>query len=293
MRIRIALATVLTVVLAAVTTAHAGASKVAVVAAENFYGDVAQQIGGDRVSVISILSNPNQDPHLFEASPSVVREIAAAQVIVYNGAGYDPWMTRLLDVTPRAGRAAIVAAGLMNKKNGDNPHLWYDPATMPTVAGAIAAALSATDPGSKDAYSAQLKAFLASLQPLNKKIAEIGAKYAGTTVTATEPVFGYMAAALHLTLLNQSFQLAVMNNTEPSARDIAGFERDLTTHKARVMFYNSQASDDIVQHLVALARASNIPVVGVTETCPPGLTYQKWMQAQLDEAEAALARPSS
>ena len=102
-------------------------------AAENFYGDVARQIGGDRVSVASILSNPDQDPHLFETSPAVVRQIAAAQIVIYNGADYDPWMAKLLKVTPKAGRIVIVAADLMHKKAGDNPHLWYDPPTMPAV----------------------------------------------------------------------------------------------------------------------------------------------------------------
>ena len=137
-----------------------------------------------------------------------------------------------------------------------------------------------------------LRAFLASLQPLNNKIAEIRAKYAGATVAATEPVFGYMANELHLTLLDQRFQLSIMNNTEPSAGDLAAFESDLKMHKVRVLFYNKQASDKIVQHLVDLAHASNIPVVGVTETCPPGLSYQNWMLSELDTTEAALAGPS-
>ncbi len=278
---------------AALTTASAAGGKLAIVAAENFYGDIAQQVGGDRVSVVTILSNPDQDPHLFETSPSVVRRIAAAQIVIYNGADYDPWMERLLKVTPRPGRAAIVAADLVHRKAGDNPHLWYDPPTMPAVANALATALAAADPAHKDGYDRRLKAFLASLEPLDKKIAAIRAKYAGIPVTASEPVFGYMAAALHLTMLNQRFQLAIMNNTEPSASDVAAFERDLKTHKVRVMFYNKQASDRIVQHLVELAHDSSIPVVGVTETCPPGLSYQDWMMGELDQTETALAGLSS
>ena len=268
---------------------RAADNKIAVVAAENFYGDVAQQIGGDRISVTTILSNPDQDPHLFETSPSIVREIAAAQVVIYNGADYDPWMERLLKVTPKPGLISIVAADLTHKKAGDNPHLWYDPATMPAVAKALAAALTAADPTHADDYAARLKSFLASLQPLDDKIAAIRNKYAGLPVTASEPVFGYMAAALHLTMLNETFQLAVMNDTEPSASDVAAFERDLETHKVRVMFYNKQASDNVVQHLVDLARKFTIPVVGVTETAPPGLSYQDWMLTQLEATEKALA----
>ena len=293
MKATIGLITALLLALAALTDTRAAVGKITIVTAENFYGDVAQQIGGDQVSVVSILSNPDQDPHLFETAPSVVREIAAAQLVIYNGADYDPWMERLLKVTPKPGRVVIVAADLMHKKAGDNPHLWYDPATMPTVAKALAAALSDADPVHADQYTTGLRAFLTSLQPLSDKIAAIRGKYGGATVAATEPVFGYMANELHLTLLEQRFQLSIMNNTEPSVGDLAAFERDLKTHKIRVLFYNKQASDKIVQHLVNLAHAANIPVVGVTETCPPGLSYQNWMLSELDATEAALAGPSS
>jgi zinc/manganese transport system substrate-binding protein len=279
--------------LATFTAARAAEDKIDVVAAENFYGGVAKQIGGERVSVVSILSNPDQDPHLFEVSPAIIRQIAAAQIVIYNGADYDPWIEKLLEVTTKRGRVAITAANLVNRKAGDNPHLWYDPATMPAVASALAAALTAADPAHKDDYAARLKTFLASLGPMNDKIAAIRGKYGGTAVTATEPVYGYMAEALKLKMRNERFQLAVMNDTEPSARDVAAFEQDLKAHRVRVLFYNKQASNNVVAHLIDLARASNIPVVGVTETAPAGLSYQDWMLMQLDETQHALAAPSS
>jgi len=272
---------------------NAADTKIAVVAAENFYGDVARQIGGERAVVASIMRNPDQDPHLFEVSPTVIRQIAGAQIIIYNGADYDPWMEKLMAATPKPGRAVIDAADLLNKKSGDNPHLWYDPATMPAVASALAAALSAADPAHADDYAGRLKTFRASLAPLNERIAAIRAKFAGVSVTATEPVFGYMADTLGLKMRNGRLQLAIMNDTEPSARDIAAFERDLKQHQVRALFYNKQASNKLVQHLVDLARASNIAVVGVTETCPPGITYQEWMQNELDAADRALSGPSS
>lgn len=274
-------------------SAHAAEVKIPVVAAENFYGDLARQIGGDRVSVISILSNPQQDPHLFETSPSVVRELAGAQIVVYNGAGYDQWMDNLLKVTPKAGRVVIVAAQIVGAKPDANPHLWYDPKTMPALAAALTARLSAVDPAHAADYAARSQNFLVSLTPLNAKIASLRAAYAGVPVTATEPIFGDMAAALHLTMRNQPFQLAVMNNTEPSAADVAAFERSLTTHSVRLLFYNRQASDNLVRHLVDLARASKIPVVGITETCPPDLSYQDWMLDELGQTEKALAGPPS
>lgn len=274
-------------------SAQAAEPKIVLVAAENFYGDVAQQIGGERVSVTSILNSPDQDPHLFETSPAIVRQIAAAQIVIYNGAGYDTWMQKLLAVSAKSGRTVIVAADLLNNKAGDNPHLWYDPSTMPAVASAVAAALTAADPAHKDDYAARLKSFVASLQPINQKIAAIRAKFEGVPVAASEPVFGRMANALSLAMHHERFQLAIMNDTEPSAREVAQFERELQTHKVRVMFYNMQASAKIVQHLVDVARAANVPVVGVTETSPPGLSYQDWILAELNATEKALAGPAS
>lgn len=288
----IALTPVLMLAFAPALPARA-ADRIAVVAAENFYGGVAREIGGERVAVISILNNPDQDPHLFETTPTVVRQVAAAQVVVLNGAGYDSWMEKLLAVSPKPGRAVIAAADLMHQKAGGNPHLWYDPRTMPAVAGALAAALTTADPAHKNEYAARLKTFLASLAPLNDKIAAIRGKYAGTPVTATEPVFGDMAAALGLTMHNERFQLAVMNGTEPAARDFAQFEQGLKGRAVRVLFYNTQARSNLVTHLVDLAHASHIGVVGVTETAAPGATYLAWMLSELDATAKALGEPTS
>lgn len=292
LKILVGAAAALVIMFAAAAPLRAAEQKITVVAAENFYGDVAQQIGGDRVSVTAVLGNPDQDPHLFEATPAIIRQIAAAKVVIYNGAAYDSWMDKLLKVTAAPERAVIVAADLVHKKAGANPHLWYDPPTMPAVATALAAALGTIDSAHKNDYAARLKTFLASLASLDEKIAAIRAKYSGAPVTATEPVFGYMAAALGLVMRNASFQLAIMNNTEPSASDLARLEDDLKKPNVRAMFYNTQASDRLVQRLVNLARADGVPVVGVTETCP-GLSYQAWMLRELDATAKALAGPGS
>jgi len=291
--VRLFVALLLDMLAVLTAVAPAAEAKIAVVAAENFYGNVAEQIGGDRVSVVSILNNPDQDPHLFEVSPAVIRQVAAARVVVYNGAGYDPWIEQVLSTTAKPDRVAIVAADLIHRESGDNPHLWYDPVAMPVVARSLASAFAAADPAHKDEYAARLSAFLATLAPLDAKIAAIRDKYAGAAVTATEPVFGAMAKALKLSMANERFQLAVMNDTEPSARDVAAFERDLKDRKVRVLFYNKQAVTKLVEHLIALARASKIPVVGITETAPAGLSYQDWMQNELDETDRALAGLSS
>jgi zinc/manganese transport system substrate-binding protein len=278
--------------LAMVAWAEGQETKLSVVAAENFYGDIVGQIGGDRVEVASILNNPNQDPHLFEATPTIIRRVAAAQIVIFNGADYDAWMDKLVNTAPRAERTVLVVAKLVNKKAGDNPHLWYEPTTIPTVARALADAFSRTDPAHAVDYAARLQAFIRSLDSLNRKIEEIRAQYAGVAITATEPVFGYMAAALGLKMRNEGFQMAVMNDTEPSAQEIATFESDLKEHKVKVLLYNKQASTKLTQRMLDLAHHSNVVVVGVTETEPMGMSYQEWMLSQLEDLKKALARPA-
>jgi zinc/manganese transport system substrate-binding protein len=261
-----------------------------VVAAENFYGDVARQIGGPEVSVTSILSNPDEDPHLFEASPSVARAISAARIVVMSGIDYDPWVEKLLGAARSSDRQTIVVAELAGKKTGDNPHIWYDVAIMRLYAKTLADDLGKDDPAHRAEYEQHYAQFAKSLEPIESKIAALKSRLAGTAVTATEPVFGYMIDALGMRSLNQSFQLAVMNNTEPSASDVAAFEDDLKSHKVRLLIYNSQASDPIAERMMKLAKASSIPVVGANETEPPGKTYQEWMQSELDAVDHALPK---
>ena len=289
---RHALIVALAAVLAQAATAQTAPAGPAIVAAENFYGDVATQLAGPGAKVTSVLSNPDQDPHLFEASPSVARSLSEARIVIYNGADYDPWMTKLLRAAKPPDRRVIVVADLVHKKAGDNPHLWYDPANMAVAARALSAALIAADGAGKAGYEQRLQAFTDSLGHLNAKVAAMRAKYAGTQVTATEPVFGYMATALGLKMRNERFQTSVMNSTEPRASDVAAFEGDLRKHLVRVFIYNSQASDPAAKRLLDIATKSGVPVIGVTETEPAGQTYQAWMTAQLDALDAALAKPA-
>jgi zinc/manganese transport system substrate-binding protein len=279
------------VLLANPAAAQPAAGTISIVAAENFYGDVAQQLAGGDATVTSILSNPDQDPHLFEASPSVARLLSGAAIAIYNGADYDPWMAKLLAAARSPNRRVIIVANLVHRKAGDNPHLWYDPPTMPAFAKALAAALIERDPGHTEEYRQRLGAFLTSLQPLDAKIADLHARFAGTAVTATEPVFGYMATALGFKMRNERFQLAVMNNTEPRASDVATFEKDLRTHAVRLLLYNSQATDAAAQRLVKIAQQAKVPVVGVTETEPAGKIFQDWMTDQLEAVAQALSNP--
>ncbi|MER8665076.1 zinc ABC transporter substrate-binding protein [Mesorhizobium sp. M1148] len=270
-------------------TAARAEDKLTIVAAENFYGDLARQIGGSNVTVTSILANPDDDPHLFETSPSTARTIADAKIVIYNGADYDPWMDKLLSASTAKDRTTIVAADLIGKKSGDNPHLWYDPATLPAIAKALSADLAKRDPANAVYYETNLKAFQTSLEAIDKEITDVKNTYAGTEVTATEPVFGYMAEALGLKMLNYDFQVALMNDAEPSATQVAAFENSLKDGSAKILFYNSQVTDEATTRLLDIARQNKVTVIGVTETEPAGQTIQTWFGGQIDAVQKALA----
>ncbi|TLU71877.1 metal ABC transporter solute-binding protein, Zn/Mn family [Lichenicoccus roseus] len=264
-----------------------------IVAAENVYGDVAAQLAGHTAQVTSVLSNPNQDPHLFEASPSVARALSHATITISNGNGYDGWMAGLLAASPAPDRHDIVVADLLGARAGSNPHLWYDPQTMRTFANGFTRVMDATDAPQAAAHAAARDRFLGSLAPVQARIDAIRARFGGTSVTATEPVFGLMSNALGLVMRNERFQVAVMNDAEPRPSDVVAFEDDLRGHKVAVLFYNSQASDTAARRLLGLARQAGIPVVGVTETEPAGMDYQHWMLSELDLTGRALAQAQS
>jgi zinc/manganese transport system substrate-binding protein len=272
------------------TGRDARADGLKIVAAENFYGEVAQQIAGDEAGVTSILTNPNQDPHEFTSSASTAKAVADADVVIYSGIGYDSWMEKLLASGGKKGRVVICVADLIGAKDGDNPHIWYKPETMPALADKLWNVLS-PDPETKPTvYAMRARAFKDSMNPVLDKIAAIRAKYEGTPVTATEPVFGYMAEALGLKMLNYDFQIKIMNDAEPGADETVAFEKSLKSKSAKMLFYNSQVTDPTTERLKKIAEDSGVPIVGATETQPPGpKTYVDWMINELNAVEAGLA----
>jgi zinc/manganese transport system substrate-binding protein len=280
---------ILTAIVVCGLSAPAFADPVKMVAAENFYADLATQIGGPNVVVTSILSNPDDDPHLFEASPDTAKALTDAKVVIVNGVDYDPWMEKLLSAHKAPGRKEIIVGQLVGHKPGDNPHLWYDPAYMKAAAKALVADLTAVDPAHKADYEQGQAKFLDSLKPLDDKIAAMRKSYSGQPVTASEPVFGYQAGLIGLKVQNEKFALAIMNNAEPTPSEVAAFENDLKGKKVKAMLYNAQASEPAVGKLVQLAKDNGIPVVGVSETEPPNSTYQDWMMGQLNALDKALA----
>lgn len=263
-----------------------------VVAAENVYGNIVQQIGGPHVSVTSILSDPNADPHLFEPGTRNGLAVSQARLVIQNGVGYDAFMERLEQAAPSSHRLVITIAGTLGIHGADsNPHLWYDVPKLNVVAGAITAALVKTDPANASAYRAGRDRFVESLQPLRRLVAQIDKRFNGAAVAYTEPVPGYLIAAAGLTnRAPKAFTRAVEDGTEPTPQAVAAMDALVTQHKIRVLLYNSQTVTPITARVRTAALRAGIPVVGVTETLPPRRTFQQWQLAQTRALYRALAK---
>jgi zinc/manganese transport system substrate-binding protein len=272
-------------------------STVAVVAAENEYGNVATQIGGKYVSVYSVDANPNTDPHTYEATPSVGQKIANANLLIENGVGYDTFMGTLASASPNSARKMINVQHVLGLPDSTaNPHLWYSPRTMPAVARALASDLAALDPAHASTFRANEHAFVASLQPWLSAIAAFKAKYGGTTTAATtEPVADYLLTAMGIKNLTPfQFQADIMNGTDPSPQDVSLEQGFFTKHQVKVFCYNQQVTDQLTDSIRQTALQSRVPVVGVYETMPvPGYNYQSWMMAELDAIKKAITSGAS
>jgi zinc/manganese transport system substrate-binding protein len=277
--------------------ASAGARLITAVAAENQYGNVIAQVGGRYVSVSSLLSNPNTDPHAFEASPQVARQVESARLIVQNGLGYDSFMNAIEAASPSPGRSVITVQQLLHLPDNPtaNPHLWYAPGTMPQVANAIATDLGAIDPAHAAYYRAHAAAFTQSLHPWQDALAGLRGGYPGTPVATTEPVADYLLqAAGAVNETPWTFQADTMNGVDPSPQDVATERALLAGRKVRAFVYNVQVTDPLTQSLIALAKANGIPVVGVYETMPqPGFDYQSWMLAEATALKNAISDRTS
>jgi zinc/manganese transport system substrate-binding protein len=263
-----------------------------VVAAENAYGDVAAQIGGAHVSVTSILSAPNADPHLFEPGTRNGLAVAQARLVIQNGAGYDAFMTKLEVAAPSTHRIVVTIADVVGVHGRDaNPHLWYDVPALGRIAGAIATGLERADSAHTSAYRAGLRRFTKSLQPLLAQVAQIKRSFAGTPVAYTEPVPGYLIAAAGLrNLAPVSFTRAIEDGTEPTPQAVAAVDALVRGRKIAVLLYNTQAVSPLTARVRSEAASAAIPVVGVTETLPPHLSFQQWQLAQAHALYRALAR---
>ncbi len=261
------------------------------IGAENEYANVIQQIGGKYVQVTAIMSNPNTDPHTFEASPAVAREISNASLIVQNGVGYDTWASDIEKAVPASSRKIVDVQQLLGLPDSTpNPHLWYNPATMPKVATAIANDLAAIQPAHASYFKANAAKFTQSLSAWTQAIAAFKAAHPGTPVATTEPVADYMLQAAGADNMTPwAFQADIMNGTDPSPQNVAAEKALFTQHKVKVFLYNQQVTDTLTDSFIDLAHANGVPVVGVYETMPtPGYDYQTWMTAEVNALDKAV-----
>jgi zinc/manganese transport system substrate-binding protein len=273
------------------TATASSAMVINAIGAENEYANVLGQIGGHYVHVSSILNNPNTDPHTFEASPQIAQEVSSADLIVQNGVGYDNWITRVESASPNAKRKVIVVQKLLGLPDSTpNPHLWYDPTTMPAVARAMAADLSALQPAHKAYFQSNLTRFDSSLTPWLNAIAQFKATHPGTLVATTEPVADYLLTAMGIRNLTPfTFQADIMSGTEPAPQDIALENGFFSKHMVQVFAYNQQVTSALTGSIRQNAIKGGVPVVGVYETMPtPGYDYQSWMLAETRAIEKAV-----
>jgi zinc/manganese transport system substrate-binding protein len=246
-------------------------------------------VGGSKLKIYSFLSDPSADPHQYESNSSNAKAVADSRLVIENGLGYDSFMQKLLKASPKQERVVINVQNLIGAKDGANPHVWYDPTVMPRVATAAAAALARLDPANAANYAANLGTFIASLKPIDDQVASLKQRHAGAPVAFTEPVYGYMAEAIGLAVKSPpEFMKAVEEGNDPPSRAVAAEQDLITGHQVKVLMYNSQTVTKVTSNVKELAMKNGVPVVGVSETTPPGKTFQAWQLSTLTELGHAL-----
>jgi zinc/manganese transport system substrate-binding protein len=262
---------------------------ITVSAGENFYGDILHQLGGSKLKVYSFISDPNADPHQFEAAPANAKAVADSRLVIENGLGYDAFIDHLLKASPNSQRVVINVQQLIGAPDGVNVHVWYDPTVMPKVAQAAADALATVDPANAGLYRSNLATVLASLKTVTDRVAALRPKVQGMPIAFTEPVYGDMAAALGLDVKTpEAFMKAVEQGNDPPSSAVAAEQDLITKHEVKVLLYNSQTVTKVTQRVHDLATQNNVPVVGISETAPPGSSYLQWQLDELGQVATAL-----
>ncbi len=270
--------------------APASGSAIRAVAAENFYGDLTQQIGGDRVQVVSILSDPSIDPHEYESNTQDALAVARAQLVIENGAGYDSFIDHLMSASPSSSRQVINVARIFAIPDGANPHLWYSPSILGQVADRIASELGTIDPANRSRFMTAAETLHQHYQAVVDKVAEVRGRFNGATVLPTEQVADYLLKEAGLKPLHGPFQQAVEEGNDPPAQSVQDFQQRLRTRSVRILIYNQQTVSALTEQMRQLAQASGVPVVGVRETMPPGSHVQDWMLQTITAVEDALSK---
>lgn len=260
-----------------------------VVAAENFYGDIVQQLGGSHVQVLSILSDPNTDPHEYESSVQDSIAVAKANIVIENGLDYDTWMDKLLSASPNNKRILLIGGKLATHPLPDNPHVWYGIDNIQAIAGKIAESLKNVDPTDAKEFDQNLNKFDTSLQSITQKISDIKSQYNGTPVALTETIYLYQTQPEGLNVLTPfSFEKAIAEGNDPSADDVAKATDEITKKQVKILIYNVQTVTPVTTNLQNEAKQQNIPVVPVSETMPQSKHYQNWMLDQVTNLQNAL-----
>jgi zinc/manganese transport system substrate-binding protein len=263
--------------------------KLHVVAIENVYGDLARQVGGDRVDVTAILSSPSADPHAYEPTPRDADAVAAADLVIENGLGYDAFADKLLAASPRAGRTVLVAGALGSHVVGDNPHVWYEPRTLARVVAGIEADVAAREPAQRSGVAERAARVLAWIAGFRARIARIARRHGGTSVAITEPVFDYVLEPARLTIATpRSFSHAIEEGNDPAPQDVDAMRALLAGRRVAALIYNSQTVEPSTKRLLDVAMAARVAVVPVTETLPAGRTTQAWIDGEVEALDRAL-----
>lgn len=265
-------------------------STIQIVAAENFWGSLVSQLGGSHVQVLTIVSDPNADPHEYESSNADARAIANARFVVINGAGYDDWAIKLIGAGNHPNQKVLNVADLLGKKKGDNPHFWYSPSYVNRTINQIYTNLVSIDPANEAYYKQQYATLNQSLGAYNSRISEIKQHFAGAKVAATENIFEYLANATGLDLVSPpEFMQAAAEGNDPPVQSITQFQQLLQNGNVTMLVYNQQTVTPLTQNIKSLAAQKGIPIVGVTETIQPSdLSFQDWMNAELVSIQNAL-----
>jgi zinc/manganese transport system substrate-binding protein len=269
---------------------YADQGTIQVVAGENFWGSLVSQLGGNRVHVVSVLSDPNADPHEYESSANTAEIFTTADYVILNGAGYDSWGDKLLSAGTHMNRKVLRVADLLGKKNGDNPHFWYNPDDVNKVIARMEQDLMLIDPSHAAYYQEQYALLQKTLMNYQNRIETIKKQFGKTPIGCTESIFVYPAAALGLNLISPAaFMDAVDEANDPPAQSVVAFEQLLKDKKIQVLVYNEQTVTPITETIKKMAADAGIPVVGITETIqPPDVSFQDWMNAELIMIENAL-----
>jgi len=280
---------------AAAPTAATETNGLQIVAAENFWGSLISQLAGPYAQVMSIVSDPNADPHEYTSSVATARAVAVADYVVENGAGYDSWSDKLLSAGGNPHRKVLKVADLLGKKEGDNPHFWYNPDYVNQVVAQMEKDLISMDPAHAADYRQQYQTVQASLAQYQNRIQSVRQQFKGTKVAATEDIFVYLGNAAGLDIISPpEFMQAVAEGNDPSVQSVIEFQNQIKNKEPVLLVYNEQTVTPLTEGIKKLAAENGIPVIGITETVqPPNAPFENWMDAEIVSLQNALSRKTS